>query len=180
MGRRVFVFRIAGAALCLYACSCLPGADAAVVEIIGTVARVSPKALDVMSGGQRLTLVADERTESWKGRTAHDFSQLESGDSIKAECRKDDAGRLLTISLWANRLVFSGVISAGGGDKLEVLTDPSAHPETNYQEMKVVNLAFDTVIQGGTKKELRKGRSVEITGVDLRNGSVRATRVILR
>ena len=153
---------------------------AALIEIIGTVAKATANSVDVMSGGQRLTLVADERTESWKGRTYRDFSQLEPGDSIHARCRKDEGGKLITVSLWANRIDFPGVISAIVSGKLEVLTDPSAHPQTNYQEMKVVDLAFDTVIEGGTKKDLRKGRSVQVTGVDLRNGSVRATRVILR
>jgi hypothetical protein len=180
MGRRQFAYLAAGGALAQLVCSPLFSSDTDVVEVVGRVANVSAKEVDVRSGGQVLRLIADERTESWKGRTYHDFSQLEAGDSIRARCRKGDDGRLLTIALWANRVAFSGVISTRGGDKLEVVTDPSAHPETTYQEVKVVILAFDTQIQGGTKKELRKGRSVDVTGVDVRNGSVHATRVVLR
>jgi hypothetical protein len=178
IGRRRFALLLAAA---------VPGtsiraADAgpAFIEIVGIVVKVSPKAVDVMSGGQRFTLIADAGTESWKGRTDHDFSQLEAGDSINARCRKDESGKLLTITLWANRVEFLGTVNSVSGNKVEVLTDPSAHPETTYQEMKLVDLGFDTVFQSGTKKDLRKGRSVQVTGVDLKNGSVHATLLVLR
>ncbi|HWB99477.1 MAG TPA: DUF5666 domain-containing protein [Bryobacteraceae bacterium] len=158
------------------------GFDApATVELIGAVQRVSAKGIDVRSGGELVTVHADVHSEIWRGRNYPDFSQFEAGDQIRAKCRKDDSGKLIAVSVFANWTKFSGTITGGGGDKLEVLTDPSSEtPSTTFQEHKVVYLGFDTVLEAGTRKDLKKGRSVQITGLDLRNGSVQATRVVLR
>jgi hypothetical protein len=49
----------------------------------------------VDGGTQIRTVVADERTEVWKGKIFHDLSLILVGDDLAGRCRADASGRLV-------------------------------------------------------------------------------------
>ena len=59
----------------------LPGqqrleSDHPIIPVVGTVKGISGKAILVDNGAQATTVVSDERTEFWKGKTFHDLSPV--------------------------------------------------------------------------------------------------------
>jgi len=47
----------------------------------------------------------------------------------------------------------------------------------NKKETKIVTLYADTLFESSARQDLLLGRNVEVVGLDLRNGTIRATKV---
>src|ERR1039458_3976061 len=97
-----------------------------------------------------------DHTEVWKGKTSHD------------------------LSIELNVVNVFGIITKveGGGEKFEMSTNPNADPKSGY-ERKVQKVVVDsaTIFTASAKEDLKAGRDIQMVGLDLRNGAVRATRV---
>jgi hypothetical protein len=147
--------------------------------IVGTVQSVNGNQIHVISGAKLVTLHVDDHTEIWKGKALRDLSPLEMGDDISARCRKV-SGDLVAEAIWINIVSFSGVITKVKGSTFEVFTNPNADPQSAYKkEIKVVRLDSDTIFQSSEKRDLKVGREVQTVGLDLRNGAVKATQVMV-
>ena len=58
----------------------------------------------------------------------------------------------------------------------EMFTNPNADPGSGYQKKKLrVVVDPDTIFNASAKNDLRPGREVQMVGLDLKDGTVRAT-----
>ena len=120
----------------------------------------------------------DERTEIWKGKTFHDLSPVQIGDDFSARCRADASGKLVAEVIWLNIVNFFGVITKVDGGGFEMLTNPNADPQSAYVKKKLnVTVDADTLFDASAKEDLKPGRDVQMVGLDLKNGTIRATRL---
>jgi len=148
------------------------------VVVIAVVENISGNAIHARTSTESITIHSDARTEVWKGKTFHDLSPLKSGDDISARCRRDSSGKLIAISIWANITNFFGVIVRTTGDRFEAQMNPNADPRSAYPKgKKIVLVDSDTIFESSAKEDLMAGRGVQVIGLDLKNGSVQATRV---
>jgi hypothetical protein len=68
----------------------------------------------------------------------------------------------------------------GAGEVFEMFTNPNADPASAYEKKKLrVLVDADTVFDASAKEDLKVGRDVQMVGVDLRNGTTKATRVVV-
>ena len=59
-----------------------------------------------------------------------------------------------------------------------MLTNPNADPQSAYERKKLnVVVNGDTIFDASDKDDPKVGRGVQMVGLDLRNGTTRATRV---
>ena len=149
-----------------------------IIPVIGIVNGISGNVISV-DAGERVTAVsADERTEFWKGKTFHDLSPVQIGDDLTARCRADASGKLVAEVIWLNIVNFFGVITQVDGGGFEMLTNPNADPQSAYVKKKLkVTVDADTLFEASAKEDLKLGRSVQMVGLDLKNGIVMATRL---
>jgi hypothetical protein len=149
-----------------------------IIPVIGTVKGISGNAILVDGGAQVTTVVADERTEIWKGKTFHNLSPLQIGDDLSARCRADASGRLVAEVIWLNIVNFFGVITKVDGGGFEMLTNPNADPQSAYVKKQLkATVDADTLFEASAKEDLKLGRGVQMVGLDLKNGTVMATRL---
>jgi hypothetical protein len=149
-----------------------------VKSIVGTVERVDNAAIYVKTGVQLVSLTIDDNTEVWKGKYVHGLSSVETGDDITARYRTEASGKLVANALWLNAVNFSGVITKTAEGKFEVFTNPNADPQSAYKkEIRIVEFDGDTTFESSAKEDLRPGREVQVVGVHLENGNVRAARI---
>jgi hypothetical protein len=189
MKGRMAVFRrhVPRVVLCLIAAAVsvrqLPGqprspADHPIIPVIGTVKSISGGIISVDAGGQVTTVVADERTEIWKGKIFHDLSLVQVGDDFAGRCRADANGRLVAELIELNVVNFFGVIAKVDGDRFEMLTNPNADPQSAYEKKRlIVSVDSDTLFDASAKEDIKTGRDVQMVGLGLKNGTVRATRL---
>ena len=108
----------------------------------------------------------------------HNLSPVTVGDDIAARCRIDASGKLLAEWMSLNIVNFFGVITKTGDNEFEVFTNPNADPQSAYKkENKLVTVDADTIFEASAREDLKQGRDVQVVGLDLRNGRIRATRV---
>jgi hypothetical protein len=161
----------------------LPGqqrsqADRPIIPVIGIVKGISGGIISVDVGGRVTTVVADGRTEVWKGKASHDLSQVQVGDDFAGRCRADADGRLVAELIELNVVAFFGVIMKVEDDRFEMLTNPNADPQSGYVKKRlIVSVDSDTLFAASAKEDLKTGRDVQMVGLDLKNGTVRATRL---
>jgi hypothetical protein len=147
--------------------------------LVGTVQSISGNQIHVISGAKLVTLHVDDHTEIWKGKVLWDLSPLEMGDDISARCRKV-SGELVAEAIWINIVNFSGVITKVKGSTFEVFTNSNADPQSAYKKKnRLVRFDADTIFQSSEKRDLKVGRKVQTVGLDLRNGAVKATQVMV-
>lgn len=61
-----------------------------------------------------------------------------------------------------------------------MLTNPHADPESGYVKKDLtVSVDADTIFDASAKKDLRPGRGVQMVGLNLKNGTIRATRLTI-
>lgn len=59
-----------------------------------------------------------------------------------------------------------------------MLTNPNADPQSAYVKKKLtVTVGADTLFDASAKEDLKLGRDVQMVGLDLKNGTIRATRL---
>jgi hypothetical protein len=153
-----------------------------IIPVIGTVKTISGDHITVKSWDRIITVFTDEHTEIWKGKTTHDLSLILVGDDFAGRCRADRSGRLVAELIELNVVNFFGVITAveDGGERFEMFTNPNADPQSAYEKKNLrVLVDADTVFDASAKEDLKVGRAVQMVGVDLRNGTTRATRVVV-
>jgi hypothetical protein len=161
----------------------LPGqqrspSDHPIIPVVGTVSRISGNTILVDSGAKVTGVIADEYTEFWKGKTFHDLSPVQIGDDLFARCRSDASGKLVAEVIWLNIVNFFGVITKVDGGGFEMLTNPNADPQSAYVKKKLkVTVDADTLFEASAKEDLKLGRGVQMVGLDLKNGTVMATRL---
>src|SRR5262249_13928763 len=150
------------------------------MAVVGTVESISGNLIHVRSGAQLLTLRVDDHTEVWKGKIFHDLSTVEIGDDLSARCHKNASAQLVAEAIWINIVNFFGVITNVNGETFEVLTNANADPHSGYKkEDKLIRFDADTIFESSEKEDLKVGREVQTVGLDLRNGTVKATRVTI-
>jgi hypothetical protein len=163
----------------------LPGqlpsqSDHPIIPVIGIVKSISGNVISVDAGERIVAVFADEHTEIWKGKIFHDLSLIQVGDDFAARCRADNSGRLVAELIELNVVAFFGVITKveGGGEKFEMFTNPKADRQSGYEKKRrVVVVDADTIFTASAKEDLKAGRDVQMVGLDLRDGTVRATRL---
>jgi hypothetical protein len=155
------------------------GGSAAFGQVVGgTVESVSGNVLYINTGAQPVTLYTDARTEVWKGRIFHDLSPVATGDDISARYRTEADGRLVAETLWLNITNISAVITKVADTRFEVFTNPNADLQSAYKkENKTIDVDADTAFEGSAAEDLKPGRNVQVVGLVLGNGEIRATRV---
>jgi len=159
---------------------CLSGQP--IVPVIGTVKAVSGNQITVESGTRIIHVTTDAHTEVWKGKRSHDLSLVQVGDDFAGSCRADASGRLVAELIELNVVNFFGVITKVdvGGGKFQMLTNPNADPQSAYVKKNLtVMVDADTLFDLSAKEDLKVGRDVQMVGVDLRNGTAKATRMVV-
>jgi hypothetical protein len=59
-----------------------------------------------------------------------------------------------------------------------MLTNPNADPHSAYVKKKLkVTVDADTLFDASAKEDLKPGRDVQMVGLDLKDGNIRATRL---
>ena len=59
-----------------------------------------------------------------------------------------------------------------------MFTNPKADPQSGYIKKNLkVTLDADTLFDASAEEDLKAGRDVQMVGLDLKNGTIRATRV---
>jgi hypothetical protein len=155
-----------------------PAPGAPPIVVFGAVEGISGKQVYVKSELQLFALTTDEHTEIWKGKEFHDLSPLEVGDEVIAKCRRDASGNLIAEMMRLNGVNVAAVITKVAGSGFEVLTNPNADPQSGYRtENRIVSVDEDTLFEESAREDLRVGRNVQVIGLDLKNGTIRATRV---
>jgi hypothetical protein len=147
---------------------------------LASVKSISGNVISVDAGERIVAVFADEHTEVWKGKIFHDLSLIQVGDDFAARCRADNSGRLVAELIELNVVAFFGVITKveGGGEKFEMFTNPKADRQSGYEKKRrVVVVDADTIFTASAKEDLKAGRDVQMVGLDLRDGTVRATRL---
>jgi hypothetical protein len=62
----------------------------------------------------------------------------------------------------------------------EMLTNPNSDPHSAYVQKKLnVSVDAGTIFDASAKEDLRVGRGVQMVGLDLKDGTIRATRLTL-
>jgi hypothetical protein len=149
-----------------------------IIPVIGTVKSISGNQISVESGTRIIAVATDDHTEVWKGKTVHDLSPVQIGDEFSARCRADASGKLVAEVIWLNIVNFFGVITKVDGGGFEMLTNPNADPQSGYVKKKLqVSVDADTLFDASAKEDLKLGRDVQMGGLDLKNGTIRATRL---
>ena len=157
---------------------CLPGQP--INFVMGTVKAISGNQITVESGTRIIQVTTDAHTEVWKGKRSHNLSLVQVGDDFAGRCRADASGRLVAELIELNVVNFFGVITEVdvGGGKFQMLTNPNADPQSAYEKKRLtVVVDADTLFDLSAKEDLKVGRGVQMVGVDLRNGTTKATRV---
>jgi hypothetical protein len=148
------------------------------VPVIGTVKGVSGETISVDSDGKVVSITVDRNAEIWKGKVFHDLSPAQIGDDLSARCRSGGKGKLVCEAIWLNIVNFFGVITRVHNNDFEVLMNPDADPQSAYvKKTKIVQVDSGTLFNDSAKEDLRPGRNVQVIGLDLKNGMIRATRV---
>lgn len=145
--------------------------QAAPGPVLGTVETIAGSRLQVRTAAGPLTLYADSRTEVWKGSVGHDLRSLSPGADVVLRYHQDAAGKLVLEKIWADITEFSGVVGKVNGDCFDVQSDAKAPPRSAC-------FSRDTVFSTSAK-DLTAGKEVRVVGVDLKNGSIQATRVTI-
>jgi hypothetical protein len=151
-----------------------------IIPVIGTVRSISGNQINVESGSRIIVVRTDNHTEVWKGKNSHDLALIHVGDDFAGRCRADASGRLLADLIELNVIAFFGVVTRvdGGGDSFEIFTNPKADPQSGYEKKRLrVLVDADTIFTASAKEDLKTGREVQMVGVDLKDGAVRATRL---
>ena len=154
--------------------------DHPIIPVIGTVKSISGNVISVDAGERVIAVFTNERTEIWKGKIFHDLSLVQIGDDFAARCRADNSGRLVAELIELNVVNFFGIITKveGGGDSFDMFTNPKADPQSGYIKKNLkVTLDADTLFDASAEEDLKAGRDVQMVGLDLKNGTIRATRV---
>jgi hypothetical protein len=144
------------------------------------VKSISGNQISVESGTRIIAVATDDHTEVWKGKTFHDLSPVLIGDDFSARCRADTSGKLVAELIELNVVNFFGVITKVdvGGERFEMLTNPNADPQSGYVKKKLqVSVDADTLFDASATEDLKLGRDVQMVGLDLKNGTIRATRL---
>jgi len=148
------------------------------LTVIGTVTGISGHMISVNSDGRIVAITVDRNAEIWKGKMFHDLSPVQIGDDLSARCRPTASGKPDCQAIWLNIVNYFGVITKVQDDNFEMLTNPEADPDSAYvKDHKAVRVDSETLFNDSAKDDLRPGRYVQMVGLDLRNGTIRATRV---
>ena len=146
----------------------------------GTVASAWGNRVYVNDELRVIALAVDAHAEIWKGKVFHDLSPVESGDRVFATCHLDASGNLVAESIELNRFHSSAVITSVSDTGISVFTNPGADPQSGYmKESRIVEVDTDTIFEDSAREDLKPGRGVDMTGLDLGKGKVRATRVTI-
>jgi hypothetical protein len=152
--------------------------DRPIIPVIGTVKSISSDVISVATGAATEDVATDAHTEIWKGKTFHDLSPVQIGDDFSARCYRNASGKLVADVIWLNIVNFYGVITNASGDGFEMLTNPNADPHSSYVKTNLkISVDADTIFDASAKEDLRVGRGVQMVGLDLKNGAIRATRL---
>jgi hypothetical protein len=144
------------------------------------VKSISGNQISVESGTRIIAVATDDHTEVWKGKTFHDLSPVLIGDDFSARCRADTSGKLVAELIELNVVNFFGVITKVdvGGERFEMLTNPNADKQSGYVKKKLqVSVDADTLFDASATEDLKLGRDVQMVGLDLKHGTIRATRL---
>ena len=75
---------------------------------------------------------------------------------------------------------FYGEITAVVSNEVRVLTNPRADPQSSYkQEYKMVTFDPTTTFEGSKPEDLRATRGVQIIGIEQKDGTIRATKIVV-
>jgi hypothetical protein len=151
-----------------------------IVPVIGTVQGIFGNVISVATGAGIEEVATNPQTEIWKGTMFHDLSPVQIGDDFKARCYSNASGKLMADVVWLNIVNFFGIVTKveSGGDSFEVFTNPNADPHSAYvQKTLTISVDADTIFEASAKDDLRLGRGVQMVGLDLKNGTIRATRL---
>jgi hypothetical protein len=157
-----------------------PQSNSPIIPVIGIVKGISGNVVSVDAGERVIAVFTNEHTEIWKGKIFHDLLLVQIGDDFAARCRADNSGRLVADRIELNVVNFFGIITrvGGGGDSFDIFTNPKADPQSSYIKKNLkVTVDSDTLFSASAKEDLKAGRDVQMVGLDLRNGTVRATRL---
>ena len=154
--------------------------DHPIIPVIGTVKSISGNVISVETGKRVIAVFADGNTDIWKGKIFHDLLLVQVGDDFAGRCRADASDRLVADLIELNVVNFFGIITrvGGGGDSFDMFTNPKADPQSVYIKKNLkVTVDSDTLFSSSAEEDLKAGRDVQMVGLDLKNGTIRATRV---
>jgi hypothetical protein len=144
----------------------------------GTVASVWNNQVFVNNGASVVPVTVDARTEIWKGKLFHDISPIQAGDRVFAACRLE-AGKLVAESIQLNLFHTTGAAITSVTDSgFSVFTNPNADPHSAYRkENRIVEIDPDAFFEDSAREDIKPGRSADITGLELPDGKILATRI---
>ncbi len=80
----------------------------------------------------------------------------------------------------ADLVNFYGEITAVLGNEFHVFTNPGADPQSSYkQEYKTVDFDRATTFEASKPEDLKQLRGVQVIGIEQKNGTIRATKIVV-
>jgi hypothetical protein len=137
-----------------------------VVAISGTIIYASD------SKGQRLTLRLDNNSVIWKGRESRELSVLQPGDFFYATLEPGSPG--VVRKLYANIVNHYGRIVGVQGNEFDLLI----YKPGPTNSIVTVTVDRDTIIHN-QRTSIAQADFMQVVGLELPNGKVKATRLFL-
>jgi hypothetical protein len=143
----------------------------------GTVVAVAGQTVLMTTSQGPLTLYTAGDLRVWKGRYTADVLVLKPGDSVQVRCTIQPDGKFLAREIWANHVGFGGKIREVKGDFIQI----QVVAPTGGGTIRTVRVDEQTVFEDGrgNNSELVKGRDVQLVGLALEDGTVRATWMVV-
>ena len=142
------------------------------IVLIGVIENVADNEIHMRAGARSITLYADKGTQIQIETTYTNLSPLKAGNEISVRCRQDASGKLIANEIWAKSVTFRATINKLSPTSLVV------SPNSKIDGTRVVFYYPDTVF-GAAARGLKVGQEVQVTGLDLGNGNVDATRIAI-
>ncbi len=149
--------------------------------IIGRLIDKSPGSITVASPRQTVTLRITPATKIWKGSFDKAAADLDSGDQIAAKYRVAPSRSPLAVEIWANLINVFGVITdTPSENQFIVLSNPNAEAASGYKKRQyTVHWDPNTSFMLSEPGDLKRGRNVQIIGVETGDASILAARVTI-
>ncbi len=152
-------------------------ATAQSVFLTGRIVAVAGDVIYAADSKGPLTLYVSDKTSVWKGKDVSDLGVLRPGDFFYATAEASLGGRLTVKKLYANIVNYYGLLTAANGNQLQILVY-RVGPTDLFVRAKI---DAETIVyrRGGTgsSSDVIQGRFVQMVGLELPDGVVKATRL---
>jgi Domain of unknown function (DUF5666) len=148
---------------------------------VGIAELVTPTTITVYEDNRTCVVRVGKNTEIWKGASYRTTSVVHKGDDVAAGGTPDYAtGELIADSVEVDVGKTEGTVVFMNADRFVVNQYPEADPESAYPRGNLtVVMDRRTQFEGCERKDLKINANVMVIGLELKDDSLRATRIWL-